>query len=115
MQPLGMVHTAPAAAKDYSIHVAGITAFQGLLRERIFRLRVRRAGQWGAAYLYGLGSVGERVRMSGRVYFGDEPYLIHLGSDVTLTDQVYFVTHDGGTAVVRARHPDLNVFGEIRV
>ncbi|MGJ0366247.1 acyltransferase [Aliarcobacter cryaerophilus] len=34
-------------------------------------------------------------------YFGSEPYLIKIGNDVTLTDGVKFINHDGGVWVIR--------------
>ena len=33
--------------------------------------------------------------------FGTEPYLISIGHHVTITDDVTFITHDGGTRVFR--------------
>lgn len=34
-------------------------------------------------------------------YFGSEPYLIKIGNNVTLTDGVKFINHDGGVWVIR--------------
>ncbi|MEA2124142.1 MAG: hypothetical protein QOI80_924, partial [Solirubrobacteraceae bacterium] len=62
-----------------------------------------------------LGSAGERIRIVGEANFGSEPFLIHLGSDITITEGVRFVTHDGGVAVLREEFPDLNVFAPIHV
>lgn len=44
---------------------------------------------------------------------GTEPYLIKIGNNVAIAQGVRFITHDGGTAVFRREHPDLQVFGPI--
>lgn len=56
---------------------------------------------------------GERVRIMGEPDFGSEPYLIKIGSDVTLSGNVTFVTHDGGVGLFRDKYPGINVYGEI--
>ncbi|PWR07669.1 capsule biosynthesis protein CapG [Micromonospora acroterricola] len=50
-----------------------------------------------------------RVRFYGidRSMFGSEPWLITLGDNVYVTAGVQFVTHDGGTLILRRDHPDL--------
>ncbi|WP_277870604.1 acyltransferase [Microbacterium telephonicum] len=53
--------------------------------------------------------------MTGDVNFGSEPFLISLGSDVTIADGVRFLTHDGGVRVFRTEIPDLHVYAPIRV
>jgi acetyltransferase-like isoleucine patch superfamily enzyme len=40
-------------------------------------------------------------RLSGMPSFGSEPYLITIGHNVSMSDQVAFITHDGGTRVLR--------------
>ena len=47
--------------------------------------------------------------------FGSEPYLIEIGCNVTITEGVKFITHDGGVAVLRSEFPGLNVFGPIKI
>ncbi len=47
--------------------------------------------------------------------FGSEPYLITIGSHVTITGGVQFITHDGGVWVFRPEEPDIDVFGSIVV
>jgi acetyltransferase-like isoleucine patch superfamily enzyme len=39
--------------------------------------------------------------------FGSEPWLITLGDNVYITAGVQFITHDGGTLILRKDHPDL--------
>ncbi|MER7442043.1 DapH/DapD/GlmU-related protein [Micromonospora avicenniae] len=50
-----------------------------------------------------------RVRFYGisRWMFGSEPWLITLGDNVYITAGVQFVTHDGGTLILRREYPDL--------
>jgi len=51
--------------------------------------------------------------------WGTEPYLVHLGRNVTVTHGVLFVTHDGATRVFRATEPrwrnEMGVYGRILV
>jgi acetyltransferase-like isoleucine patch superfamily enzyme len=54
--------------------------------------------------------IGKRLHM-----FGGEPYLIEIGNNVTIAEDVKFITHDGGVGVLRVNHPGLNVFGRITV
>lgn len=46
-------------------------------------------------------------------FLGTEPYLIKIGNRVSIANGVTFVTHDGGTAILRDKVPDLQVFGPI--
>lgn len=63
------------------------------------------------------------VNMRGRVtfygmslgMFGSEPWLITLGNNVHITAGVQFVTHDGGTLILRKEHPDLEWTAPITV
>ncbi|MGC4853469.1 DapH/DapD/GlmU-related protein [Micromonospora sp. DT4] len=50
-----------------------------------------------------------RVRFYGidRSMFGSEPWLITMGDNVYITAGVQFLTHDGGTLILRREHPDL--------
>jgi acetyltransferase-like isoleucine patch superfamily enzyme len=66
----------------------------------------------------GLGlRIGKDVRISGRPYFGGEPYLISIGNHVTISFNVSFVTHDGATWVFRDRpeYKGLQRFGRIDI
>lgn len=47
--------------------------------------------------------------------FGSEPYLVKIGSHVTVTAGVSFVTHDGGVWIFRDEYPDIDVFGPITI
>lgn len=51
--------------------------------------------------------------------FGTEPYLIHIGNNVTLTGGVKLITHDGGTRVYRSTDPrwkpETGLYGKINI
>lgn len=53
--------------------------------------------------------VGNNVRFYGisRSMFGSEPWMIKIGNDVYITAGVNFVTHDGGSLILRKEVPDL--------
>lgn len=52
---------------------------------------------------------GENCNFYGKISWGTEPWIITLGNRVFVTDQVRFVTHDGGTLVFRDRFPSLEI------
>lgn len=58
--------------------------------------------------------IGKNVRfLSGHQNFGSEPFLIEIGDNVIITDNVSFITHDGGVGIFRKEYPFMNVFGKI--
>lgn len=57
--------------------------------------------------------VGKLCLISTR-YWSSEPYLISIGDNVQITDNVSFHTHGGGNCI-RKEHPDFEVFGKIVV
>lgn len=62
-------------------------------------------------------SLGERVQFYGMksYMFSTEPWLIRIGDDVHITSGCQFVTHDGGTLILRHREPSLEVTAPITV
>jgi acetyltransferase-like isoleucine patch superfamily enzyme len=63
------------------------------------------------AFVRSLGvNLTGRVRFYGvnRAMFGSEPWLITIGDNVYVTSGVQFVTHDGGTLILRKEHPELD-------
>lgn len=54
-------------------------------------------------------TVGENVNFYGMQssMFGSEPWLITIGNNVYITNGCNFVTHDGGTLILRKEVPDL--------
>lgn len=49
---------------------------------------------------------GVDTTIGNRVSFGAEPWLVTIGSHVRITEDVRFITHDGGLWVVRAMYPE---------
>lgn len=49
------------------------------------------------------------VHIYGNVFWGSEPWLITLGSNVHITNGVKFITHDGGTLLFRNQVADLEI------
>ena len=85
------------------------------IRTWIKRLRFSFLGEADRIRLFDVASVGEDVRLTGWVDFGSEPFLVHLGSRITIADGVRFITHDGGVRVLRREHPDLHIYGKVSV
>lgn len=58
-----------------------------------------------------------RYHYEGGGNFGSEPYLIALGNYVRISNDVMFITHDGGNWAFRHEEPylDVNHFGKIVV
>jgi hypothetical protein len=65
------------------------------------------------AYLRRLGvRIGRGTTVIARVQdFGSEPWLIELGSRVSIAAGVLFITHDGATRVFRHLFPDGSIYG----
>jgi len=88
----------------------------GLLKKLYIRMRIRAAGPMERASLYsryyGM-EFGNNVRITGIIQPGSEPWLIRVGDNVTITEGVVFHTHDGGTWVLRDRHPGLNIYKRV--
>ncbi len=59
--------------------------------------------------------IGDNCVIFSSAWFGSEPYLIKIGSDVRITNGVKFVTHDGGVWVLRNLKlaEDADIFGPI--
>ena len=50
--------------------------------------------------------------------FSSEPYLIEIGNHVTIASGVYFITHDGGTWVIRGlyeTYKNCNILGRSKI
>lgn len=60
----------------------------------------------------------EDVRFIGnKIEFGSEPYLITIGNHVTISSEVQFINHDGGTYVFRneAKYQNVVKFGKVKI
>lgn len=59
-------------------------------------------------------TVGEHTRISDYHHWSSEPYLISIGDNCAVTNEVKFFTHGGGR-VFREDIPDYDCFGKIKV
>ncbi len=76
-----------------------------------FRFSPTRVSRW-------LGvKMGDNVRIYGGSpgMWGTEPFMISLGSNVYITSGCTFLTHDGGTLILRPEVPDLELTSPITV
>ena len=84
---------------------------------------LRKAWRWVVVRLYNEytiaryfraqgASIGEGARLLVRD-LGSEPYLVTIGKQALVSSDVLFITHDGGTWVVRDREPNVSKFGRI--
>ena len=58
---------------------------------------------------------GENLHLYGEIDWGTEPWLITLGNNVHLTNDIRFINHDGGTLLFRDRVPDLEITKPITI
>jgi acetyltransferase-like isoleucine patch superfamily enzyme len=71
--------------------------------------------------LYCSKLMGVRIGLGSRVYgnspnmWGTEPFLIKIGKGVFITDGCKFITHDGGSLILRKEQPDLEYTAPIVV
>lgn len=88
-----------------------------MLISRIFSyINGRIKGTFNIAVSKGM-KVGKNIRVMGNCDFGSEPYLIELGSNITISMDVTFVNHDGGTWAFRDKEGYRQVikYGKIKV
>ena len=62
-------------------------------------------------------NLGKNVRFYGMkpTMFSTEPWLITIGDDCYITANCLFVTHDGGTLILRKEVPDLELTAPIEI
>lgn len=91
-----------------------------LLHRIMQHVKVRFYGEYTIADFYrdefGV-KIGSSCRIIGKRLgmFGSEPYLINIGNNVTIAEDVKFITHDGGVCIFREDIACLNVFGMIQI
>lgn len=81
-------------------------------------LERRRAQKDPVAFARSLGvTIRGNVRFYGidRAMFGSEPWLITIGDNVYITAGCQFITHDGGTLILRKEYPDLEWTAPIEI
>ena len=68
-------------------------------------------------YKYKGLQIGKNSVIIGKPVLGSEPYLISIGDNVTVSANVSFITHDGGTRVFRKNKKYGNVikYGRITI
>lgn len=75
--------------------------------------------KWDAnGYARSLGvRMGKNVRFYGMkpAMFSTEPWLISIGDNVYITTGCQFITHDGGTLILRDEVPDLELTAPINI
>lgn len=81
-----------------------------LLRLKLIELKspVEKARKVGVQF-------GKNLHIYGHIGWGSEPWIITLGDNVYLTDGIRFVTHDGGTLILRDKVPDLEITKPITI
>jgi acetyltransferase-like isoleucine patch superfamily enzyme len=87
-----------------------------ILKRNIMKARVILSDSDGKTKIYRkyLGiKIGENVRYTGTTAWSSEPYLIEIGDNVTITQNVTFHTHDGGVGLFRKEFQGINVMGKI--
>jgi acetyltransferase-like isoleucine patch superfamily enzyme len=86
---------------------------------------VRKAMKWARMRLYNEYTIAEYFRRQGARIgpgvrllvrnLGSEPYLVSIGENTLVSNEVFFVTHDGATWVFRRSDPSVNRFGRIDI
>ena len=62
--------------------------------------------------------VGNNVQFINNPNFGSEPYLISIGDNTTISFDVAFINHDGGTRVIRnlpGQSKETVIYGTIKI
>ena len=87
-----------------------IKRFAKVLINRIIEIYdpVKAAKRWEV-------NMGKNIHFYGHIRWGSEPWIITLGDNVHITDGVRFVTHDGGTLLLRKEIPDLELTKPIKI
>ena len=90
----------------------------GFIKKQYVKTRIKLSSEVDRADLirkyYGV-DIGENVRITGNIGWSSEPFLITIGNNVTITEGVMFVTHDGGVGLFREEYEGINVFAKIKV
>lgn len=80
----------------------------------VYLLKSRIDPSLSSYYRYLGANIGENCSFVGRnISLSSEPYLITIGNNVRVSFDVAFVTHDGGTHVLRKKYPNASKYGSI--
>lgn len=89
-----------------------------IVLKKIVKLLESISGSNGRAKLYrkyyGV-KIGKNIRFTGKPYWGPEAFLVEIGDNVTITQDVFFHTHDGAVGLFRKEFKGINVFGRIKI
>lgn len=61
------------------------------------------------ARMIGVNMTSDNIYIYGQINWGSEPWIIQIGDDVHLTNNLTFLTHDGGTLLFRDIDPNLEI------
>jgi len=89
-----------------------------LIKKIYLKILIHKSNQYSVANVfrkYFRVKIGNNVRFTGIPNWGSEPYLVEIGDNVTLTQNVTFHTHDGGVGLFRKEYPGINIYGRIKI
>ncbi len=90
--------------------------FGKLKEDIIFGIERRKDPSLSSYYRRTGATIGKNCSFVGRnISFSTEPYLITIGDHVRVSFDVAFVTHDGGTHILREKYPNASIYGKISV
>ena len=88
----------------------------GIKKYLIYFIKSRKDSSLTSYYRWIGAKIGNNCSFVGRnISFSSEPYLITLGDNVRVSFDVAFVTHDGGTHILRKEIPNASLYGTITV
>lgn len=84
--------------------------------KRIWRFYVEKSGSdLKIKYLRRQGMIIGKGCHFETLSFGDEPYLIEIGDNVSIANGTVFITHDGGIICFRSEFEEEDIFGKILI
>ncbi len=82
----------------------------------VYFIKSRKDPSLSSYYRYLGANIGKECSFVGRnISLSSEPYLITIGNNVRVSFDVAFVTHDGGTHVLRKKYHNASLYGKINV
>ena len=78
------------------------------IKKIIYNIRIKKMKKRGL-------KLGKNSVFMGKPNLGSEPYLVTIENNVTVSSNVHFITHDGGTRVFRSseKYKDVIKYGKI--
>lgn len=84
------------------------------LYRRLYKFIIERIDPVRYAKKIGVNIKGD-LHVYGEIHWSTEPWIITIGNNVHLTDNVRFLTHDASTIIFRDKVPDLEITKPITV